>query len=182
MIIIVYDEKLQVVNNNHNNNDPPPVLRFEETRNSPFLPGDSPDYYVSLLRLSVQTGDEVPVFIPRTEVGQTQMGINKTIYGVTVEHEGTSKTVPVIWEPSDLSAEVQQPPVLKQNIMTRYYYLTNFGQFVPMVNKALKEAWVVTGSTKNNSPFIDFDPETCKFNLNADVEWIEKGAKIYFNS
>ena len=51
-----------------------------------------------------------------------------------------------------------------------------------MMNKALKEAWAVAGSTKNNSPFIDFDPEACNVDLNADVEWIEKGAKIYFNS
>ena len=35
---------------------------------------------------------------------------------------------------------------------------------------------------KDNSPFIDFDPDSCKFNLNADVAFIEKGAKIYFNS
>ena len=56
---------LQIVNNNQNNNEPPPVLRFEETRNSPFLPGDSADYYVSILRFSVQTGDEIPLFIPR---------------------------------------------------------------------------------------------------------------------
>ena len=143
------------MNNNQNNNEPPPVLRFEETRNSPCLPGDSAAYYLSILRFSVQAGDEIPVFIPRIEVGQTQMDINKTIYRVTVEHEGTSKTVPLIWEPSNLSAELPQPPVLKQNIMTRYYHMTNFGQFVPMMNKALKEAWAVTGSTKNNSPFID---------------------------
>ena len=60
--------------------------------------------------------------------------------------------------------------------------MTNFGQFVPMMDKALKEAWAVTGSTRNNSPFIDFDPAACKFDVNADVAWIEKGAKIYSNS
>ena len=69
---------LQIVNNNQNNNEPPPVLRIEETRNSPFLPGDSSDYYLSILRFSVQTGSELPVFIPRIETGPSQMNINKT--------------------------------------------------------------------------------------------------------
>ena len=40
---------LQIVNNNQNNNEPPPVLRFEETRNSPFLPGDRADYFLCLV-------------------------------------------------------------------------------------------------------------------------------------
>jgi len=98
---------------------------------------------------------------------------------VTVEHEGIGKSVPLIWEPSDYSVEVPQPPVLKQNIMTKYYYMTNFGQFVLTMNKALKEAGAITGTTKKNSPFIDSDPEASRFNLTADVEWIEKGTKIY---
>jgi len=173
---------LQIVNNNQNNNEPPPVLRFEETRNSPFLPGDSADYFCSILRFSVETGDEIPVFIPRIELGESQMDVNKTVYRVTVEHNGVSKTVPLIWDPIDLSVEPPQPPMLKQNIMSRYYYMTNFSQFLPMINNALKEAWSIVGSEKNNSPFLDFDPETSKFNINSDVEYITKGTKLYFNS
>ena len=68
---------LQIVNNNQSNNEPPPVLRFEETRNTHFLPGDSADYFCSILRFSVETGDEIPVFIPRRELGESQMDVNK---------------------------------------------------------------------------------------------------------
>ena len=108
-----------------------------------------------------------------------------------------SKTVPLIRDPIDLSVEPPQPPMLKQNIMSRYYYMTNFSQFLPMINNALKEAWSIVGSdpsgqspakasasgaSKNNSPFLDFDPETSKVNINADVEYITKGTKLYFNS
>ena len=60
--------------------------------------------------------------------------------------------------------------------------MTNFSQFLPMINNALKEAWSIVGSDKNNSPFLDFDPETSKFNINSDVEYITKGTKLYFNS
>lgn len=173
---------LDIVNTSQNNNQPPPILRFEETRNAPFLSGDSAEYFVSIIRFSVQTGNEIPVFIPRIEIGKDQMDINKTIYRVTVEHDGNQKTVPLIWETWDFSAEPPKPPVVKQDIMTRYYYMSNFAQFVPMINKALNDAWQVTGSTKNNAPFMDFDPDSCKFNFNADVDYITNGTNIYFNS
>ena len=46
-----------------------------------------------------------------------------------------------------------------------------------MINGALKEAWSIVGSEKGNSPFLDFDPETSKFDIHADVEFITKGNK-----
>jgi hypothetical protein len=90
-----------------------------KTRNAPFLPGDSAEYFVSIIRFSVQTGNEIPVFIPRIETGSDQMDINKTIYKVSVEHNGMITAAPLIWEPWDLDAEVPKPPVVKQDIMTR---------------------------------------------------------------
>jgi hypothetical protein len=158
------------------------VLRFEETRNSPFLPGDSSDYFCSILRFSVQTGNEIPVFIPRIETGPSQMDVNKTVYTVSIEHNGNTKTVPLIWEPWDLSEKPPSAPVLKQDIKNRYYYMSNFAEFVPMMNTALKEAWKITNPKKDNAPFIDFDPDSCKFIMNADVDFITKGSHIFFNT
>ena len=40
----------------------------------------------------------------------------------------------------------------------------------------------ITESTANNAPFIDFDPDSCKFNINADVDFMTTGTKIYFNT
>ena len=71
-------------------------------------------FFCSILRFSVETGDEIPVFIPRIELGESQMDVNKTVYRVTVEHNGVSKTAPLIWDPIDLSVEPPQPPMLKQ--------------------------------------------------------------------
>jgi hypothetical protein len=173
---------LDIVNNSQSNNTPPPLLRFEETRNSSFLPGDSSEYFVSILRFSVQTGNEIPVFIPRIETGPEQMDVNKTVYNLTVEHNGRNKTVPLIWEPWDLSETPPIPPVLKQDIKNRYYYMTNFAEFLPMMNKALKEAWSITEPKKDNAPFIDFDPDSCKFIMNADVDFVVNGTNIYFNT
>ena len=66
------------------------------------------------------------------------MDVNETVYRVTVEYNGVTKTVPLTGDPIDLSVEPPQPPMLKQNIMSRYYYMTNFSQFLPMINNALK--------------------------------------------
>ena len=52
-----------------------PQIRFEETRNKPFLPGDSADYFCSVVRFSIQTGNTLPVFIPKVQTGQSD--INK---------------------------------------------------------------------------------------------------------
>ena len=93
-----------------------------------------------------------------------------------------SKTVPLIWDPIDLSVEPPQPPMVNQHIMSRYYYMTSFSQFLPMRDNAVAEAWSIVGSEKNTSPFLDFDPETSKFNINSDVECITKGTQLYFNS
>ena len=86
---------LNIVNNDQESNDSPPELKFVETRNAPFLPGDSADYFVSVLRFSVQTGNDLPVWIPRIETGTNQMDINKTVYKVSVESGGMIRTVPL---------------------------------------------------------------------------------------
>ena len=73
---------LDVMNNDYNAISKP-HLRFEETRNTPFLPGDSADYFCSIVRFNIQTGSTLPVFIPRIHTGQSD--INKTIYQVGFE-------------------------------------------------------------------------------------------------
>jgi hypothetical protein len=39
---------LDIVNNDQTTNVNPPQLRFEETRNSPYIDGNSADYYCSI--------------------------------------------------------------------------------------------------------------------------------------
>ena len=60
--------------------------------------------------------------------------------------------------------------------------MTNFAEFVPMMNRALQQAWAITNPTQDNAPFIDFDPDSCKFIMNADVDLITGGTDMYFIS
>ncbi len=56
---------LDVINNDYKHDGAPPYLRFEEIRNTPFLDGDSSEYFCSIVRFTIQTGNTLPVIIPR---------------------------------------------------------------------------------------------------------------------
>ena len=74
---------LGVINSNYNQSGPPPYLRFEEVRNTPFLDGDSAEYFCSIVRFTIQTGNTLPVFIPNVVIGQDNQ--KKTIYAISLE-------------------------------------------------------------------------------------------------
>ena len=75
---IYYD--LDVVNNDYSTNSAP-HLRFESTRNAPFIDGDSSDYFASIIRFLIQTANSLPIFIPL--IDNTAAYINTTIYKVS---------------------------------------------------------------------------------------------------
>ena len=74
---------LDVVNNDMTSDVSAPALRFQETRNAPYIEGDSADYLCPTTRFSIQTGGSLPVFIPRIELGQTD--VDKTVYAITLK-------------------------------------------------------------------------------------------------
>ncbi len=106
---------LDVINNDYKNNGAPPYLRFEEIRNTPFLDGDSSEYFCSIVRFTVQTGNTLPVIIPRIA---NPIQPNVTIYTVSLRYfdplysDGKEfiATVPIIYEPEDKTAKVQPDP------------------------------------------------------------------------
>ena len=81
---------LDVINNDYSSSAAP-HLRFEETRNAPFLDGDSSEYFVSIIRFSTQTANSLPVFIPLIE--NTAAAINTTIYKITFVYEKLGATI-----------------------------------------------------------------------------------------
>jgi hypothetical protein len=58
-----------VVNTDYNSTSKPQI-RFEEIRNTLFLPSDSADYLGNIVRFNVQTGNTLTLFLPRTQKGQ----------------------------------------------------------------------------------------------------------------
>ena len=56
---------LDAVNNDFSSKNPP-LLRFDETRDYPFLEGDNAEYFCSVV-FSSQAANSLPVFIPKMD-------------------------------------------------------------------------------------------------------------------
>ena len=111
---------LDVINNNENN-QVLPSLRFEEIRNTPFLDGDSSEYFCSIVRFTIQTGNTLPVFIPKIKLGQPRRDL--TIYAVTLKYTTTGSSPitytadrNVTYTPEDLVVPDPLPPLDTQDI------------------------------------------------------------------
>ena len=176
---------LDVINTDYNATSKP-QLRFEENRNTPFLPGDSGDYFCSVVRFSIQTANTLPVFVPRVRTGQSD--VNKTIYQVAImydseEEENTSSDkigfASVMYTPEDETIALPAAPVASQDFSSSYYHVYNYQHFVHLVNTAIQTAWgnlrtaltaVTFDALVGNTlvPWIDFDPGTNRMFLNAD--------------
>ena len=112
---------LDVINNDYKHDGAPPYLRFEEIRNTPFLDGDSSDYFCSIVRFTMQTGNTLPVFIPRIA---NPMDPNTTIYTVSLRYQDplvadgqeVVATVPIIYEPEDKTTRNNSKPTGGQDL------------------------------------------------------------------
>ena len=135
---------LDVLNNNLTSTTVAPQLRFEESRNTPFVDGDSSEYFCSIVRFSIQTGNSLPIFIPRIETGQSD--IDKTVYKVTLTWKITDTlsynyTASVLHITSDDTATKPHDPTDSQDMSGTYYYHYNVQTIVKMLNTALASAW-----------------------------------------
>ena len=116
---------LDVINNEYKHDGPPPYLRFEETKNTPFLDGDSSEYFCSIMRFTIQTGNTLPVFIPRIVIQNNKTPLefqpsmlkvpqNKTIYSVSLKYNYMDidyvQTYPILYTPEDKTAPLPAPP------------------------------------------------------------------------
>ena len=175
---------LDVINNDYTSTSKP-QLRFEETRNTPFLPGASADYFCSIVRFNVQTGSTLPVFIPRIQTGQSD--INKTIYTVSFEYIAGSQlckgSANVMYEPEDMTAPIPSSPIKSQDLSTTYYNVYNYQHFILLVSQAISADWanlILDIKQKSSQaywdslvgvsiiPFIEWDASTDKILTTAD--------------
>ena len=181
---------LDVINNDYTSTKHP-HLRFEETRNTPFLDGDSSDYFCSILRFSIQTGNSLPVFIPRVQVGQSDP--NLTIYKITLEravnqvvYQGSAY---VQYDPQSQGIETVNSPIAGQDLTNTYYHVYSYHHFIDLINEtfmnaltnlrvAMGGAWVPTAA-----PYLEWDTTTYTASLLTPTD--EAGAvqvDIYFNT
>ena len=200
---------LDVVNNNLTSDVIAPMLKFEEIRNTPFLEGDSSEYFCSIMRFSIQTGNSLPIFIPRIEVGQAD--VNKTVYQLTLRCLGGTdtttfyeSTVPLYHKTSDATVSTPLQPLTKQDMSSNYYFYCNIQDIIDVFNTACTSAFVALNKLLPKSaadpakpdvlttildstycPFFEFDYDTCKLVLNVDQNYLtssKMAGEVYFNT
>jgi hypothetical protein len=156
----------------------PPIINFNESRTQPYL--DKPeDYYLSIIRFSVDTGQILPVFIPEIQLNQSD--INLTIYSVSLQklYNGifyTEQTF-ISWYPQDRAAALPTPPNKTtngfQDNVSGYYYCLQIQYFLNLVNTAFRDCLAGLNSQVGNTidpnpPVITFDTQNQKFVLYCD--------------
>jgi hypothetical protein len=129
----------------------PNRLTFTEIRSSPILDNPS-DYFLSIVRFSLDTAGSMPLFIPQIELNNSAGGTpwNNTVYYITVEYNPPAapqdrliKKERVIWVPQ--SAIYPAPGVVPATIQANtepYYWCNNIQAFVCMMNEALELAYL----------------------------------------
>ena len=153
---------------------PPSRLSFTQVRSSSIL--DNPnDYFMSIVRFSLDTAGALPSFIPQIDLAQsndpsnndfTPDFPNKTVYEITLSYKDASgvtfsSTKPVIYIPhisagSNLPGfEAPVAPPLTIDVgTTNYYWVQNLNQWIQMLNKTMSDAWasVVFDASGSTTP------------------------------
>ena len=150
------DLDLDVINKDYKHDEPPPYLKFEEIRNTPFLDGDSSEYFCSIMRLTILTGNTLPVFIPRVVIQNSNTPIevqhsmlkvpqNTTIYSVSLEYNYMDidyvQTCPILYTPEDKTAPLPAPPNTIQDSSIKYYNVYTYKNFIDTINAAFRTAF-----------------------------------------
>lgn len=197
---IYYD--LEVANQALNDTGlPPSRLAFTQVRSSSIL--DNPnDYFMSIVRFSLDTAGALPAMIPQIDLQQsndpssnfyTPNFPNKTVYEVTLDVSAGGvryvSTKPVIYIPhikaglvySGFSAPAS-PPLTITETTTNYYWVQDLNQFIQMVNDAIATAWAdlvsqasLTGDDAI-SPYLTWDTERNIATLYAQINLFNQGA------
>ena len=152
----------EIINNSTDDLSPIPVI-FNNVKTRQII-NDCSDYYLSVVRWSLDSG--LPQIIPQIDLGGTSgtnTDINQTIYRINIGFDGGffneddesavqvfttggayTSTVQIIeFEPENLTVPVpSSPPTSQDEVFTNEYYYTNsVGNFLHMVNEALRNAF-----------------------------------------
>tara|TARA_R110000868_G_scaffold101371_3_gene279180 strand:- start:726 stop:2156 length:1431 start_codon:yes stop_codon:yes gene_type:complete len=134
---------------------PNPQIRFNETRDVPLIK-DVSKYQFSIVRFTMNGPNrDLPLFIPSIQTGQSN--VNLTTYAVSISFQQTWQDISgntnafvivppvsfIQYVPENKNASlapIPAAPLVKQDITTRYYWLTSYQVFVTQVNAALLQA------------------------------------------
>ena len=100
----------------------PPILKFQETRTTPFLI-DPQDYTLSIIRFQLDT-PSLPIFVP--EIALNQSDPNRTIYSLTLEYDDFKIQQFIEYYSPDISIPQPPPPNPLPDNSSGYYNIYSY--------------------------------------------------------
>jgi hypothetical protein len=169
---IYYD--IDLINNPETQNSEPVKLIYNDIRTSSFIKHPK-DYFMSIVRFSLNCTTNIPIFIPQVELGQTNP--NRTIYEIISENNITSTVLKsrINFLPTG-GIPVPQPPLTVQDLTNDYYFVNTYQSWINMLNATLIAITPPTFA----SPFFSLERGSSKLNLYVPTTWLNT-INIYIN-
>lgn len=180
---VYYDAN--IINADTTGKKAPPQLVFQDIRSTPIL-SEPEKYEVSVVRFNLQIANSLPIWIPQIQFDQDNRNVynpNLTSYSFHltynyqgIEYEGGE--VNVIYTPCDFSVSPPSKVTTYEDMHVPYYFVKSFTQIVEMFNNALSQAFIRLQDVvsyygvslpSENPPFYEWNSDSSKFILNADV-------------
>ena len=157
---------------------PDPQVRFNETRDTALVK-DASQYEFSIVRFTMNGPNlDLPLFIPSISVGANNPtnDVNKTNYTCAITFQGSfnvtggtagvatfnvaPNSTSLVYVPeikNTVLAPLPQPPIVQQDIASRYYWIQTYQHWVDLVNQTLLQAQINLWTTFNNN-WTDYLP------------------------
>lgn len=155
---------------------------------------DVENYYLTLIRAQIPL-NSIGLITVHIKPGSTQTNPNLTDYSFCFTYSGTDYYQDVIYVPQnnyDVPPPPSQRPPTYTQIITPYYYLSNYEQFKEMLNTALTNAFNAmyaantvalnaAGITANDQPYFIYDDSREIFSLVYKKDYVTAGVELYMN-
>lgn len=178
----------------------PSPAKYLEIRDQSIISGRPCDYNLSVVRFSVPT-TYIPIqYFPVEYDVSNPTNVNKSIYSITLEYNGTSFQKYIQWESQAnyLPSDIPPPPSPNDKIYQTdpryigYYSLTSLNHFTYLINKTIEEVYdndikplLPAGLQVYEAPYFYYDPKTSLFNLYYQFPFLDSAVTpvyLYMNT
>jgi hypothetical protein len=121
--------------------------------------------------------DLIPIAICPIIPNQANPNLTPIIFGIT---NGGDFPTNVIYVPDNLITPPAQNIPGKQ-VITPYYYIYTYNQFIAAFNTAINASFVAAGSPGGIAPFFIYNAESTTIDLIVSATFIASGATVYYN-
>lgn len=135
---------ISITNDDTTGRNKPPNIEFNETRTQPFLSVPA-EYFMSVVRFSLDTSPGLPLFIPQAEIGGNGTDLIYTLtYSYSPDGGVTNRDYQqkLVFSPQEKELVAPTAPISFNDLSSPYYWLSSYQWFNgEILNAALAAGW-----------------------------------------